>query len=312
MDLQPQISLKNKKTGEKKIYRLDQELASIGRDISNYIVVDSRTVSRKHAEIVTEKDQFFIRDLKSNNGTLLNEKKITPKEKVLLRSGDVIQIEDFDLLFHIPAAGEAKNLQEIHEATDSDLLEIKMVKKLLKAMDRDNAPSLEVLEGPKAGTRFVFEGKNQEVVVGRDPACEFQIDSEVISRKHIKIEKRFDTLTLKDLNSKNGTYVNRQRVGEKKLQDGDIIHLGTLTLAFRNPQDLTFDLAPPQLKEEKEEVKETPPPPPPAPPPSPAPSSAVENTERGRFKLSPAEIAAIAIGLVVLIGSIWGILQLLK
>lgn len=245
MEIRPQIVVKNKKTGEKQVYRIDQERITAGRDHANYIVLDGRTVSRKHIEILGEGKQFFVRDLKSNNGTLLNEKPIDPNEKALLRSGDLLQVEDFELQFLIPTTDE---VEEIYEITDTDLLEVKMVKKLLKAMDRENAPSLEVIEGPQAGILFAFEEKNQDVVIGRDPACEFVIDTNVISRKHARIEKRFDAVIIHDLDSKNGTFVNREKVKEKRLQDGDIVHLGTLALSFKNPQELSFDFEPPQVK----------------------------------------------------------------
>jgi len=246
MEIRPQIIVKNKKTGEKQVYRIDQERITAGRDHANYIVLDSRTVSRKHIEILTEGKQHFVRDLKSNNGTQLNEKPLDPNEKALLRSGDLIQVDDFDLQFLIPATDE---VEEIYEITDTDLLEVKMVKKLLKAMDRENAPSLEVIEGPQAGLLFAFEEKNQDVVIGRDPACEFVIDTNVISRKHARIEKRFDAVIIHDLDSKNGTFVNREKVQEKRLQDGDIVHLGTLAMSFKNPQELSFDFEPPQVKQ---------------------------------------------------------------
>lgn len=252
MEIRPQIAVKNKKTAERQVYRMDQERITIGRDHANYIVLDGRTVSRKHLEILCEGSQFFVRDLKSNNGTILNGKATVANEKALLRNGDLLQVEDFDIQFLLPAGDQ---VEEIYEVTDTDLLEVKMVKKLLKAMDRENAPSLEVLEGPEAGKLFALEEKNQDVVIGRDPACEFVIDSNVISRKHVRIEKRFDTVIVHDLDSKNGTFVNRERVKEKRLQDGDIVHLGTLALSFKNPQELSFDFEPPQVKREATEQK---------------------------------------------------------
>ncbi len=319
MDLRPQIIVKNKSTGEKRLYRMDQNHLTIGRDRSNYIVLDSRTVSRKHTEVLEEGGQYFVRDLKSNNGTRMHEKNIMPHEKLLLKSNDIIQIEDFDLIFHLPREGEQ---QDIYEITDADLLEVKMVKKLLKAMDKDKAPSLEVLEGEHTGHRFVLDGKNQDAVVGRDPAAEFCVDSNIISRKHARLQKRFDTVMIEDLDSKNGTYVNRERIKEKKLQDGDIVHLGTLGFVFHNPQELEFDLAPPKLS---------------VPPvvESPAPETATPSLSTPRVsrkregdvplenqpslsneepapKLSPTEITTLVIGLAVLAGAIWGILKLLK
>ncbi|GEM_PF-1446513 len=354
MEIRPNINVKNRKTREKKVFRIDQDRLTAGRESSNYIVLEGNTISRRHVEFLTEGRQYFVRDLKSNNGTLLNDTKLTPNEKILLRSGDVIQIEDFDLHFHIPLAGE---VEDINEVTDTDVLEIKMVKKLLKAMDRASAPSLEALDGPSVGKRFTLEEKNQDVVIGRDPACEFFVDSNVISRKHARIEKRFDTVIIYDLESKNGLFVNRERVTEKRLQDGDVIHLGTMGLTFRNPQELSFDLAPPKkiAKEisvepiaqtsptKKEEVYDL---------LSPGSRSSrkrgesdkssesvdessfsqsmrsalllSENPANPNDSLSPidlsseassltkSEIIAIVVGALILLGSIWGILKLLK
>lgn len=347
MEIKPQIRCKHRKTGERHLYRMDQERITIGRDRANYIVLDSRTISRRHAEILQEGNRFFVLDLKSDNGTLLNERQLPSEGKTLLHSGDLIQIDDYDLHFQVPAA----STQDLYEITDTDLLEIKMVKKLLKAIDRDNAPSLEVMEGPQAGTRFALSEKNQDIVVGRDPACEFKIDSDVISRKHARIEKRFDTVVLHDLESKNGTFVNRERVQEKGLQDGDIVHLGTLALSFRNPQELAFDLEPPRTRPEAapaapEPVEEPPEEAPSAMPPTPGTpqprasrrrgttveveqigseeippeegppelpqEAAAEEWEEEGLKISKAEIAAIVVGIIVLVGSIWGILKILK
>lgn len=345
MPLQPQIQVRNRKTGHKSLYRLDQNSMIVGRDLASYIILESRTISRRHAEILQEGSQFFVRDLKSDNGTSLNERRLSPSEKNLLRSGDTIQIDDYDLLFYIPSSSESG---DIYETTDTDFLEIKMVKNLIRALDRDQAPTLEIVEGPKAGTRFILDGKSQDVVIGRDPACEFMIDSEVISRKHARIEKRFDMITIRDLESKNGLYVNRERTGERRLKDGDIILLGTLALAFRNPNELSFDLEPPRLKKE-EGPKPSPKDPDTGPidiaaeplsratgpltryssrpeggaalrSPQQPTRSAVDDLLQilktvkmpFHFKLNFSEILTALIALAVLAGSIWGIWKVLK
>lgn len=343
MAVHPQIQVRNQKSGEKRVYRLEGQPSSlIGRDLSNFIILDSRAVSRKHAEILEEGGQFYLRDLKSNNGTSLNHRQLAVQEKNLLKSGDTITIGDYEMHFLLPDSDE---IEDIYEKTDTDFLEVKMVKNLLKALDRDNAPILEVLEGQQAGLQFSLEGKNQNVTVGRDPACEFMVDSEVISRKHVKIEKRFDSIIIRDLNSKNGLYVNREKVAEARLKDGDIIHLGTLPLSFRNPQELAFDLEPPRASQpagpkaapkkdeetnphlDAEEMKKLARPP--APPaktavraPKPPETPMQKATKMARqvkkfrlpfgFSLSFTEVLTILIALTVLSASVWGILKILK
>ena len=76
MPFSPTLSLANKATGEKAVYEIDQDRLKIGRDRSNYIVLNSRSVSRYHAQITKDANQFYVCDLKSSNGTFLNKKKL--------------------------------------------------------------------------------------------------------------------------------------------------------------------------------------------------------------------------------------------
>lgn len=65
---------------------------TIGRDHVNSIVIDDKMVSRFHAEIQRIKDDFYIKDCNSSNGTYVNEIKV-PKEKYIkLKSDDVIRV----------------------------------------------------------------------------------------------------------------------------------------------------------------------------------------------------------------------------
>lgn len=353
MEIRPTIKVHNRTTGEKNIYRMDQDRLTAGRDAGNYIVLNANTVSRRHAEFSHENGQYFIRDLKSNNGTRLNGTPLSPEDRILLRMGDIIQIEDFDLQFQ---AQNPESKEEVSEITDADLLEVKMVKKLLRTLDKASAPSIESIDGPEKGKRFILDEKNQDILIGRDPACEFVIDSNVVSRKHVRIEKRFDSVTVHDLESKNGVFVNREKVATKKLQDGDILHLGTLAFVFRNPLELSFDLEPPRTKPEPAPTP-SPSPPPVQPPvaqgsssraarrkgtsdpmetdepslsqsmrsalllsgglpeeenPESPQSDPAENASSPESSIGLMEIIAIIVGGIVLLGSIWGILRLLK
>ncbi len=237
MDIHPSIAVKDRDSGQKNSYRMDQESIVIGRDRSNFIVLPSKSVSRNHAEIRFENGSFFIVDLDSGNGTYVNSQRLQAHEKMLLRNSDKIQIENFEIVFIINGSTNP----DFGEITDTDVLEIKMIKKLLRAVDKDNAPVLEVVGGGHEGKRFILDGKTQEVVVGRDPACEFQIESEVISRKHARIVKKWDTVSIIDLASKNGVFVNDEKINEVVLSDGDRILLGTLPLLYRNPTEHGWD-----------------------------------------------------------------------
>ena len=68
----------------------------IGRSPDCHIFLDDVTVSRRHAEIVHEKDRYEIRDLGSLNGTFVNRQRI---EGAVLTADDEVQIGKYRMTF---------------------------------------------------------------------------------------------------------------------------------------------------------------------------------------------------------------------
>lgn len=62
---------------------------SIGRESGNFVQLDDNEVSRRHAEIRRVDGRFVVGDLKSSNGTFVNNRKV---ERIELASGDQIQV----------------------------------------------------------------------------------------------------------------------------------------------------------------------------------------------------------------------------
>ena len=54
-------------------YQISGDRFSIGRDPQNHFSIQDNSVSREHCVIVREDGGFFIRDLRSHNGTLVND-----------------------------------------------------------------------------------------------------------------------------------------------------------------------------------------------------------------------------------------------
>lgn len=77
-------------------HTIAKERITIGRTKSNDIVVRSRNVSRKHAQIVTVETERVIEDCNSMNGTYLNDQLIKYHP---LRSGDRIKVGEFYLKY---------------------------------------------------------------------------------------------------------------------------------------------------------------------------------------------------------------------
>ncbi|WP_224362304.1 sigma-54-dependent Fis family transcriptional regulator [Hyalangium versicolor] len=93
-------------------------------------------------------------------------------------------------------------------------------------------PALLLLSGPSAGRRYEVA---TEVTIGRSPSCEIPIDDDKVSRRHARVFVRAGQVWLRDLESRNGTLVNGQRVeGEACLLPGDRIQVGE-TVAIYEP-----------------------------------------------------------------------------
>ncbi len=78
-------------------FELDSDISVIGRSAECEVPVDAPAVSRRHAAIVRDGQGFYIEDLKSRNGTILNEKPVL--ERTLLKDGDRFLVCDQEFLF---------------------------------------------------------------------------------------------------------------------------------------------------------------------------------------------------------------------
>ena len=81
-----------------------------------------------------------------------------------------------------------------------------------------------VLEGPNPGKRLYMD--QPVLLVGRDEDCDLVIVDRQVSRRHASITRENEQYVLRDLDSKNGTFVNGQEVqSAHMLKDGDEIQI---------------------------------------------------------------------------------------
>ena len=96
-------------------YRL-RESCSLGRAGSNDIPLPDDKVSRQHALVqLRGRDEFWLLDLNSRNGTFLNGARL--EQAARLRDRDRVQIARFTLVFRQPNAPVTDPLHTIHEKT---------------------------------------------------------------------------------------------------------------------------------------------------------------------------------------------------
>jgi pSer/pThr/pTyr-binding forkhead associated (FHA) protein len=88
-----------------------------------------------------------------------------------------------------------------------------------------------VVRGPNEGTKFVVDADT--VTVGRHPQSDIFLDDVTVSRHHAKLTRRLGHTWIADLNSLNGTYVNRALTeGESPLRLGDEVQVGKFRMMY--------------------------------------------------------------------------------
>jgi hypothetical protein len=89
---------------------------------------------------------------------------------------------------------------------------------------------LVVQRGPNAGSRFLLD--TDVTSAGRAPDSDIFLDDVTVSRRHAEFTRAAQGYLVRDVGSLNGTYVNRERIEEVLLADGDEVQIGKYRLVF--------------------------------------------------------------------------------
>jgi diguanylate cyclase (GGDEF)-like protein len=116
----------------------------------------------------------------------------------------------------------------------------------LTAVPAKALPYLIVIGGRHIGKQYKLVGP--EVVIGRSPECQIQIEDDGVSRRHARVFLENGAYLVSDHGSTNGTFANNQRVMETHaLKDGDKIQIGSNTILKFTVQDSLEEQAQKQL-----------------------------------------------------------------
>jgi len=85
------------------------------------------------------------------------------------------------------------------------------------------------------GATKEFDIGERSITIGRSPDADIILLDEKVSRVHCGVRLWDGEFYIKDLKSKNGTFVNGRRVEVSKLKASDIIKIGNYTFTFEQP-----------------------------------------------------------------------------
>jgi pSer/pThr/pTyr-binding forkhead associated (FHA) protein len=210
-----------------KVFTVGDHPLIVGRR-GAHIELDDAELSIRHFEIVVRGEQLVIRDCDSHTGTFVDGEPVTEaplsEGMHLVRAGAALLcVEPTD------AAGEAVGPIELppdalREASPA------LMKKLFEAGARkvhQKEPRrryLVAVEGPATGREY--EIPPEGLIVGREG--DVRPPDEFLSRKHFSILlDQEGNVRIKDLGSRNGTFLNTLPARNTRVQPGDQIRAGT-------------------------------------------------------------------------------------
>lgn len=89
---------------------------------------------------------------------------------------------------------------------------------------------IRIKNGPAQGQTYAI--REEPMVVGRDAACDIPLQDKGASRRHAELFRIGEMCFIRDLDSRNGSFVNDNRIAEEMLRDGDRIQIGGTVIEF--------------------------------------------------------------------------------
>ncbi|NUP04720.1 MAG: DUF4388 domain-containing protein [Polyangiaceae bacterium] len=89
--------------------------------------------------------------------------------------------------------------------------------------------ALRFISGKYQGGEFPL-GENKEIIIGRSSDLDMVLVEDMVSRRHARIACSDQEITIEDLGSTNGTFVNGEKIKRAMLKEGDRVLIGTSIL----------------------------------------------------------------------------------
>lgn len=200
---------------------------TIGRNPDNDVVVDDPTVSGHHARILKIQAAYFLEDLKSTNGTLLNSKAVDRRQ---LQDADVITIGHARLVFRdqSPVSLQPPFTGAIG-ATDLDRTMVLTGKTPRSSVPACPPAKVEVLSGRT--DRSEYQLTKLVTVIGSQEDATIRLTGWFAPKVAAMIARRKEAWTLIPSNHGKKVLLNQTRVTTQvELKHGDQIDVAGTTL----------------------------------------------------------------------------------
>ncbi len=208
---------------------LTSDSFAIGRKSDNNLRIEDPAVSGHHARITKIHAVYFIEDLKSTNGTFVNDKRI---ERHQLRDTDVVMIGRHRIIFR---DGSAVSIAP--PAAIADLDKTVILTGQTARPDTVTPPaSLNVISGKTDQPEYLLI--KQVSVIGSDAQATIRLTGWFAPSTAAMLTRRQNKYYVSPARNGKKLLVNSQEVvGEKELKDKDRIEVAGTTMLFRTKSE---------------------------------------------------------------------------
>ncbi len=205
------------------VFTVGQHPLWIGRK-GCHIDLDEADLDIRHCSITLQGDQLVVRDADSHRGTFLDGQRITEAAlsdgvHVLRAGAALVSVEPTDEEGTLVQPTRLRTVEMVDEST--------LARKIRERAQQAEAPKRNILvciDGPLSGQEFEIPPTG--LVVGREGHV--RVPDEYLSRKHFEVMPDADgSIRVRDLGSRNGTFLNSLPAQNTKVHSGDEIRAGT-------------------------------------------------------------------------------------
>ncbi|WP_300667138.1 FHA domain-containing protein [Desulfoluna sp.] len=196
---------------------------TIGRHPESDVVIDNAAVSGKHAKIDGLEGGYFITDLKSTNGTVINRTMITTCQ---LKHGDSILIGRHQLIFGY-ARGETRPERELAPLDKTVVMDVG--RQQPSGSSAELNAYLSILKGGSGDIPLT----KKVTKIGKDPACDIVVPGFGVGKISMTISKMPKSFLINYISGFKRPRVNGEPLRTSvKLREFDTVEIGTTRLQF--------------------------------------------------------------------------------
>jgi pSer/pThr/pTyr-binding forkhead associated (FHA) protein len=211
----------------------DSERIVFGRGEGCDVRLPDPSVSHRHASLRTSGKDYMLIDEGSTNGTFAGDVALAPNTPRIVKDGELVRLGRVWIEL---ATGHRPATPDLGLATKD--LAMALVRDALERAGDDTRPKITVVEGPDIGAEMLLEEEGRAYILGRAEALDLPLADADASREHAQVVRRRGVVLLRDLGSRNGTFLGDNKIPAERdvpWRAPTMVRVGATVLSLDEP-----------------------------------------------------------------------------